>query len=147
MFIIIPTSDGGTWDKRAKYSLGLRFRTPHHEDMEAYTSTILNLYNIWRGVISFTPRSLYSRGNRTQYPLWRRLGGPQRQSELYGEDKVLLPLLGIEPRLLGRPARSLVAYHWVVMIQMKYMNVAFQSESLKWRCQLGERGVAERTVS
>jgi hypothetical protein len=40
--------------------------------------------------------------------LYRRPGGPQIRSGRYGEEKNLLPLLGIEPRLLGL-VRSLVA--------------------------------------
>jgi hypothetical protein len=31
-----------------------------------------------------------------QYPLYKRLGGPQSQSGLYGEEKNPLPLPGIE---------------------------------------------------
>jgi hypothetical protein len=45
----------------------------------------------------------------TQYPLIRRLGEPQGQYGRYGEKKDSLPLPRIEPRLLGRKARSLVA--------------------------------------
>jgi hypothetical protein len=37
-----------------------------------------------------------------------RLGGPQNQFGHYDEKKNLVPLPGIEPRLLGPPARSLV---------------------------------------
>jgi hypothetical protein len=39
----------------------------------------------------------------------RRLGGLQSQSERYAKEKYLLPLLGIESRLLSRPAHRLVA--------------------------------------
>jgi hypothetical protein len=35
--------------------------------------------------------------------------GPQSRSGLYGEEKNHLSITGIEPRLLGHPARSLVA--------------------------------------
>jgi hypothetical protein len=31
-----------------------------------------------------------------RYPLYKRLGGPQSQSGLYGEEKIPLPLPGIE---------------------------------------------------
>jgi hypothetical protein len=34
-----------------------------------------------------------------QYPLDKRLGGPQSQSGFYGEEKALLSLLGIKPWL------------------------------------------------
>jgi hypothetical protein len=60
-------------------------------------------------VLSFTPLPLYPRGNSSHYPLYRRLGEPQSGSERYGEDKNLLMLLGIEPRLLSRPARVLIS--------------------------------------
>jgi hypothetical protein len=40
--------------------------------------------------------------------LYHLIGGPQRLSRCYGEHDNLLPLPGIEPRLLSRPACSLV---------------------------------------
>jgi hypothetical protein len=43
-------------------------------------------------------------GKRSRHPLYRRLGGPQCRSARY--EKKILPLLVIEPRLLGH---SLVA--------------------------------------
>jgi hypothetical protein len=39
-------------------------------------------------VFSFTPQPLYPQRNRPQYPLDRRLGGPQVQSGCYGEKKI-----------------------------------------------------------
>jgi hypothetical protein len=60
-------------------------------------------------VVSFTLLSLYPRGNSSRYALYRRLGGPQSRSGLCGEEKNVLSLPGIEPRLLSRPACSLVA--------------------------------------
>jgi hypothetical protein len=56
-----------------------------------YSSTILNLGNRWRWVVSFTPWPLYLR-----HPLDRRLGGPQRWSGCCGEEKNLV-MPGIEP--------------------------------------------------
>jgi hypothetical protein len=47
------------------------------------------------------------RRNSVQYPLYRRLCGPQRRSGLY-EEKTILPLSGFESRLVGRPARGAV---------------------------------------
>jgi hypothetical protein len=41
-----------------------------------YSSIILDLGIRWRWVVSFTPRSLYSRGKTPRNPLVRRLGGP-----------------------------------------------------------------------
>jgi hypothetical protein len=66
-----------------------------------YSSTILDLSTKWRWVVSFTPRPLYPRGNRPQYPLNRRLGEPQSRSGRCAIEKNFLPVLGIEP---GRPA-------------------------------------------
>jgi hypothetical protein len=43
------------------------------------------------------------------YPLYKTLAGLRSRSGLYGEEANLLPLPGIEPQLLGRPARSLIA--------------------------------------
>jgi hypothetical protein len=34
----------------------------------------------------------------TRYPLYRGLGGPQSQSERFGEEKIILPLPGFEPQ-------------------------------------------------
>jgi len=36
-------------------------------------------------MVSFTPQPLYAWGKNPQYPLDRRLGGPQSQSEYDGE--------------------------------------------------------------
>jgi hypothetical protein len=57
---------------------------------------------------SFTLLPLYFLWNSPRYPLYRRLGGPQSWSGRYVEEKNLLPLAGIQPRLLGCPVRSLV---------------------------------------
>jgi hypothetical protein len=66
-----------------------------------YSSTILNLGTRRRSVVSFTPWPIYR-----MYPLYRSLGGPQSRSRYCGEEKNLLPLPGIEHRLLGRRTRS-----------------------------------------
>jgi hypothetical protein len=60
-------------------------------------------------MVSFTARPLYHREKRAQYPLDKRLGGPQSKSGQYREEKHLVPLLGIEPPFLSLPARDLVA--------------------------------------
>jgi hypothetical protein len=56
-------------------------------------------------VVSFTLRSLYSRGKSPRYPLSRRLGGPQNHSGRRGEEKSLTPI-GTRIPTFGRPARS-----------------------------------------
>jgi hypothetical protein len=58
------------------------------------SSTILDFGIRRRWVVSFTPLPLYSRG----YSPWYSLGGPQRRSQCYGEEKILF-LPGIEQRL------------------------------------------------
>jgi hypothetical protein len=52
-----------------------------------YRSTILNI-GTRRWVVSFTPRSLYPRGNSPRYPLNRKLGGPQSRSESWEVEKI-----------------------------------------------------------
>jgi hypothetical protein len=47
---------------------------------------ILNLFNRWRWVVSFTHRPLHPRGKMSKYPLDRRLDGPQSQSWHGGEE-------------------------------------------------------------
>jgi hypothetical protein len=73
---------------------------PCHEDIWGgwYSFTILDLGTRWRWVVSFTTWPLYPRGNYPQYPLDRRLNGPQRQSGRCGKEKNLA-LPGIK---LGR---------------------------------------------
>jgi hypothetical protein len=56
------------------------------------------------------PAALYPRGNNPQYPLDRRLGGPQSRSGQRTEEKNPLTLPGIEPRSPGRPARNQTLY-------------------------------------
>jgi len=52
---------------------------------------------IWRWVVSFTPRLLYSERKNPWYPLDRRLGGPQNRSGRGGEEKNSKSSPGIEP--------------------------------------------------
>jgi hypothetical protein len=66
-------------------------------------STILNLSASCEWVISCTPLPLYPWGNSPQYPLCRRLVGPQSQSGCYGEERNHLLLPRIRPQLLSRP--------------------------------------------
>jgi hypothetical protein len=75
----------------------------------SYSHNILNLCIRWSWVVSFMNLSLYPLENSPQYPLYRRLDGPQTWSGRYREEKSILPLTRIEHRLLGRLARSLVA--------------------------------------
>jgi hypothetical protein len=62
-----------------------------YEGMGVYSHIFLNLGTIWRWVISFTPRPLYSWGKSLRYPLDIWLGGPQSRSGRRGEDEILDP--------------------------------------------------------
>jgi hypothetical protein len=57
-----------------------------------YSSIILHLF-------SFMVQTPYPQKMNPQYPLDRRLGGPQRQCECWGKEKNFLLLPGIEPQL------------------------------------------------
>jgi hypothetical protein len=48
-------------------------------------------------MVSFTPKLLYLQGKSSSHPLDRRLGLSKSQSGQRGEDKNILPLLGIKP--------------------------------------------------
>jgi hypothetical protein len=78
----------------------------------------------WRWMVSFTPLSLYPQGNS---PLYRGLAGPRNLSERCGEEKNVIPLSGIDPRLFARRAHSLVA-----------IPTALYRLVLRWRNSLKE---------
>jgi len=48
---------------------------------------ILNFSTRWKWVVSFTSWLLYTQGKSLQYPLDRRVGGPQSQIGCGGEEK------------------------------------------------------------
>jgi hypothetical protein len=54
-----------------------------------YNPHFLDLGTSWRWVVSLTPRPLYPRGKNHRYPLDKRLGGTQCQSERHGDVKIL----------------------------------------------------------
>jgi hypothetical protein len=74
---------------------------------EGIAPRILDLGTRWRWAVSFTPRSLYTKGKSPWYPLDRRLGGPQSQSGHIGEEKNSQPLAGLES-----PITQPVAQHY-----------------------------------
>jgi hypothetical protein len=58
------------------------------------------------------------------YPLDKRLREPKSRSERCGEVKHFLSILDIEPRLLERPARNLIA----ILIELSRLLVLFQGQ-------------------
>jgi hypothetical protein len=69
------------------------------------TPFILNLGTRWRWLVNLTPRPLYPR-KELLHPLNRRLGGPESQPGGFRDERMLLPLLRFELRLVQ--ARSVV---------------------------------------
>jgi hypothetical protein len=69
------------------YSLYMSLRHVRSGDKALH---LLNLHTRRRWVVSFTPRPLYTRGQRLQYPFYSRLSEPQSWSEQPGEKKFLL---------------------------------------------------------
>jgi len=63
---------------------------------EGIVPRILDLGTRWRWVFSFTPRPLYTQGNRPRYPLDRRLGGSQFRSGRGGKENNSQAAPGIE---------------------------------------------------
>jgi hypothetical protein len=64
------------------------------------------------GVVSFTPRPLYSGEESLPYVLDRRLSGPHDRSRRRGEEKILhIPGLELQP--LGRPSRTNSLYRLI----------------------------------
>jgi hypothetical protein len=65
-------------------------------------------------------------GKNPQYPLNRRLDGPQKCSGQFGEKRNLLLLPGITPRSLENPAHSLVTIltglSWLLSLYFEHQN-------------------------
>jgi hypothetical protein len=105
-----------------------------------YTSIILNLGTRWRW--SASPPSALPRRTCHRCTLDRRLGGPQSRSGRCGMKKNLLPLPGIELRLLGRPVYSLFAVPteifrffnmWITLVKTERKLVSRTEIMLKMR--------------
>jgi hypothetical protein len=80
---------------KVKLPLYLTNKALSHEDVwrrGCIDPRILDLGTSWRWVVRFTPRQLYPPGKSPQYPLDRRLGGPQSRSGRRGEKKSLAPI-------------------------------------------------------
>jgi hypothetical protein len=66
---------------------------------------VLDLSTRWKWMVNFTPRPLYPQGKSPWYPLGRRLGGLQSQSERGGERKNSQPLPVLEPPIIQTVAQ------------------------------------------
>lgn len=90
-----------------KYELQLSLCSLHHT-LWGITSHIHTLCNRQTWMVSFMPKPLYPWGESHQYPSARRLCGVQRWSSYFGEKKILLTLLAMEPWISDCPAYGLV---------------------------------------
>jgi len=68
-----------------------------YEGKRCITPLILNLGSSCRRLVNFTPVPLQP-GEHPRYPLNRRLGGPEKETEQFGEDKIPVPLPGLKLR-------------------------------------------------
>jgi hypothetical protein len=85
---------------RIKVTLSLWFNwAPRREGVlgsGVIVPRIIDFGTRWRWVVSFTPRPLYSQGKTPWYPLYRKLGMPQRRSGRGEEEKNSQPLPRLE---------------------------------------------------
>jgi hypothetical protein len=72
-----------------------------------YSSTILDLGTAWRCVVSFTPRSLYSRGKIRRTYWIRDWVGHRADVEAVRKGKIIFPCRELDA---GRPAHNLPLY-------------------------------------
>jgi hypothetical protein len=85
-------------------------------------------------VVSFTLWPLYPQEKSSCYPLDRRLGGPQSQSEHDGEEKNTHPLLGFKPHIIQPIAQcyateisQLMSIH-IILLNFKTTYPKFASD-------------------
>jgi hypothetical protein len=79
----------------------------HVRGVEVLALLFLSLRTRRRYVVRFVPWPLYSQGKRLQYPMNRRLNGPNNLSGQFREQINLLPVLGIEPWIVQSIAQSM----------------------------------------
>jgi len=93
------------------YKVNFRCPCARHEGMTGSgRRATLSFSTRWRRGVSLSTRPLYPKVNGSQYLLPRRLGRPDSRSGKFGDSKNPLPLLGIKPWFLSRPARSQCHY-------------------------------------
>jgi hypothetical protein len=76
--------------------------------------------------------AVLQQGNSHWYPLDRGLDGPQG----CGEENDLFPLLGLEPRPLGRSARCLVAIGPELLTTLQKLAQTFKNKTVTVQRQL-----------
>jgi hypothetical protein len=89
-----------------------------------FATVILNLRNRLRSVVSFTPQSLYPWRKSLQSIISRRPCEQQSLSGPVGEEGKLIPVPGIEPKLIGSLDTS----------TLKYKDTVFpETSGTQWR--------------
>jgi hypothetical protein len=90
-----------------------------------YISTILDPSTRRRWVVSFTHWLLYPWGSSPQYPLDRRLGGPQSWSGFYGEEKNLAPVGNYIPAVppLASCYTDWATGSFLILLQLQFSHV------------------------
>jgi hypothetical protein len=88
-----------------------------------YSSTTLDLGTRCRRVVTITTRPLYPRGKGLRWSLYRRLCGIQSRVRHCGEQKNLLLLSGVEPRLPSPCSDSVIPA--LAINHSKYNNLVY----------------------
>jgi hypothetical protein len=83
------------------------------------------------------PRPLYPLGKNTQYPMDRKLDGPQSRSGRHGELKILT-LVGLELRLLGLPTRNQSLYRLTLSLLLR-KYILIKVDNIKFHENLLDR--------
>jgi hypothetical protein len=132
-----------------------------------YGSTFLDLGARWRCMISFTPRSFYSRRNSLPYPMDRRLGGPQGRSGhcrkekrcttrkrryIYWAIQTSIRIVGLKKfklRSLFKSMTKIIIQWWLFITSSTAFTVSghstFNSTELQGRfCHRQHWGIADR---
>jgi hypothetical protein len=94
-----------------------------------YSSTIFDFDTIWKWVVSFKPRPLYSRGNRPWYPLLRGCVNPRTGLDIIGKNKSC----PFRKSNSGRPARSPSLSRLLNTRRTQIiMSARFSDQNFKW---------------
>jgi hypothetical protein len=78
-----------------------------------HLKALMRIFLTWAldgGEWSASCRGRFNPGENARHPLYRMRGGPMSRSERYGEEKDLLPVSGIQSRLLVVPPVTWLLY-------------------------------------